>query len=113
MTLWRCDYVAAARAAETEREDAFVRDPLAAILAGEKAVRERRAALSKGSSARPATGELPSATAPQRPITRIVFRTVWFDRAIQTAVGLKPPPFFEGFRAALGDKVCTQVGGTS
>ena len=33
---------AAARAEETDRDDAYVRDPLAAVLAGKKAVKDRK-----------------------------------------------------------------------
>ena len=40
---------AAARAAETNLVDAYLRDPLAGILAGEKAVRESQASREKGS----------------------------------------------------------------
>ena len=48
-----------------------------------------------------------------RPISRIIFRTVFFDQAIQAAVGLEPSAaFFKDLLCAMGGShqaVCTQV----
>lgn len=53
---------------------------------------------------------------PQRPIGRIVFRTLFFDDAVLTATGAyqwpsrkETPPMFTAFREALGGGNCKQV----
>ncbi|KAI8473409.1 MAG: S-adenosyl-L-methionine-dependent methyltransferase [Monoraphidium minutum] len=109
--------IAAARAAESEREDRFIYDPLASVLAGRKALarhglRPRNVLLLARSApeapaappgwSRRDTGELTRAAAavcaafvpPDRPVPRLVMRTRFFDDAVLAAAwgGGRPAP---------------------
>lgn len=98
----------AARAAESEREDRFVYDPLAFVLAGRKALarhglRPRSALLlahaapvapaapagwsqrESGTLARATAAVVAAFTPPPRPVPRLAMRTRFFDDAVLTA----------------------------
>ncbi len=111
----RTRMVTAARAEESERADAYVRDPLAAILAGRKAMRARKRFFAARPKEAPSDDKQPSSAPEQqqqrqgRPIPRLVFRTLFFDHAIQAAVGLGPAAMFRGLQAAQGGRACAQV----
>jgi O-methyltransferase involved in polyketide biosynthesis len=80
--------IAAARAVEHERADAFIRDPLAEALAGERAMKVARqraeAAAAAAASEQPTTADS-SSTKPSRAVPRLVMRTAFLDDAVLVA----------------------------
>ena len=130
---------AASRAVETEQPDAFIRDPLAAILAGPEALARRKAydvSPSQGTdkqqqpqlaSATESSATKEACSAPerledvhrgkmQRPVPRIIMRTRFMDDATLVGVRVQPSAEAKGAFAptldhleTAGASACKQV----
>jgi len=79
--------IAAARAVESARPDAFVRDPLAEALAGDKALALARARAAAAAVAEKAAGAAADSGDPaqSRAVPRLVMRTAFLDDAVMVA----------------------------
>ncbi|GAX83164.1 hypothetical protein CEUSTIGMA_g10590.t1 [Chlamydomonas eustigma] len=108
------------RAEETILPDAYIQDPLAAILAGDRVMKQYRAfkrlrlasstnELKDSNNQQDSQAALVEGDSKLRGINNVILRTLYFDDGIMMVLGKRPSSVFTAIRASLGSTNCKQV----